>query len=197
MKKRILLFACTFILMAAGLSGCGELGTPPVLTIDGKEITLGDSTPYSLPEGFEFNFAGNYLPIGSMPGSSWLSDSLSAKKDGETYARLYLYNPANEDVSYLGATIYEIYFRMNSEDASYWAVNNILVNGINFYGMNVDEVKASMQEFKEPSEYSYSDGTSSLIYTDGDYNYTIRFGENGLVDEVEVEMAIAKSYSEI
>lgn len=196
MKKRILFFACAFILMAVCLIGCGEPGTPPVLTVDGKDITLGDSTPFNLPEGFEFTFAGNYLPIGSMPGNSWMSDLLSAKKEGETYAYLYLYNPAKESVTYLGATIYKVSFRMNSEDASYWAVNNILVNGINFYGMNIDEVKTAMQEFKAPSESSYGDRTS-LIYRDGSYYYTIRFGENGLVDEVQVEMTISKSYSEI
>ena len=85
---------------------------------------------------------------------------------------------------------------MNSEDASYWAVNNILVNGINFYGMNIEEVKAAMQEYKAPSESTYGDRTT-LLYKDGSYYYTIRFGENGLVDEVQVEKTIAKSYSEI
>lgn len=197
MKKRILLFACAWILMAVSLAGCGESGgTPPVLTVDEKDMTLGDATPFSFPEGFEFTFAGNYLPIGSMPGNSWMSDLLVAKKDGETYAYIYLYNPKKEDVNYLGATIYEISFRMNSEDASYWAVNNILVNGINFYGMNVDEVKAAMQEYKAPSEFSYDD-SATLMYTDGDYDYTIRFGKDGLVDEVKVEMAIEKSYTKV
>ncbi|MDE5679218.1 MAG: hypothetical protein K2I01_02130 [Lachnospiraceae bacterium] len=192
MKKQILVCFCTIILIAACLSGCGDPGTPPVLTVDGKDITLGDSTPTNLPEGFECTFAGNYLPIGSMPGNSWMSDLLSAKKDNETYAYLYLYNPTKNEVTYLRATIYKISFRMNSEDASYWAVNNILVNGINFYGMNIDEVKAAMQEYKAPSESSYGDRTS-LIYEDGNYYYTIRFGENGLVDEVQVEMTIPKN----
>lgn len=197
MKKRILLFVCAWILMAVSLAGCGGSGgTPPVLTVDEKGMTLGDATPLSFPEGFEFTFAGNYLPIGSMPGNSWLSNLLAAKKDGETYAYIYLYNPEKEDVNYLGATIYKISFRMNSEDASYWAVNNILVNGINFYGMNVDEVKAAMQEYKAPSEFSYDDSVT-LMYTDGDYDYTIRFGKDGLVDEVEVEMAIGKSYTKV
>lgn len=197
MKKRILLFACAWILMAVSLAGCGGSGgTPPVLTVDEKGMTLGDATPFSFPEGFEFIFAGNYIPIGSMPGNSWLSNLLAAKKDGETYAYIYLYNPEKEDVTYLGATIYKISFRMNSEDASYWAVNNILVNGINFYGMNVDEVKAAMQEYKAPSEFSYDDSVT-LMYTDGDYDYTIRFGKDGLVDEVEVEMAIGKSYTKV
>ena len=194
MKKRILLFACTWILMAVSLTGCGEPGTPPVLTVDGKDITLGDSSPASLPEGFEFTVGVN-IPIGSLPGNSWLQESISARKDGETYARLYLYNPAREEVYYTGATIYKVYFGMNSEEASYWAVNNILVNGIDFYGMNVDEVKAAMQEYKKPSENSHDDGSVTLMYTDGDYDYTIRFGEDGLVYEVEIEMAIAKSYS--
>lgn len=196
MKKRILIFACAFILMTVFLLGCGESGTPPVLTVDGKDITIGESTPFSLPEGFEFTLAGNYLPIGTMPGNSWMSDLLSAKKDGETYAYVYVYNPSKEEVTYLGATIYKASFSMNSEDASYWAVNNILVNGINFYGMNIEEVKAAMQEYKAPSESTYGDRTT-LLYKDGSYYYTIRFGENGLVDEVQVEKTIAKSYSEI
>lgn len=82
---------------------------------------------------------------------------------------------------------------MNSEENSYWAVNNVLVNGINFYGMNSDEVKAAMQALKAPRETSYG----SLIYEDGQYSYTIRFDDNGVVEEVEVEMTIAKSYNEI
>lgn len=196
MKKRILFFICAFVLVAACLAGCGEPGTPPVLTVDGKDITLGESSLYNLPEGFEFTFAGGYLPIGTMPANSWMSDLLSARKNGETYAYFYIYNPTKESASYTGSPIYKVSFHMNSEDASHWAVNNILVNGINFYGMNVDEVKAAMQEFKAPSESSYGD-RASLIYTDGNYDYTIRFGENGLVDEVQIEMKISKSYSEV
>ena len=62
--------------------------------------------------------------------------------------------------------------------------------------MNIEEVKAAMQEYKAPSESTYGDRTT-LLYKDGSYYYTIRFGENGLVDEVQVEKTIAKSYSEI
>lgn len=193
MKKRILLCACMLILMAACLSACGEKGTPPVLTVDGKEITLGESTPFNFPQGFEYTFAGNYLPIGSMPGNSWMSDLLSAKKDSETYAYLYLYNPSREEVTYLGATIYKLSFYMNSEAKSYWAQNNILVNGINLYGMTSDEVKAAMQALKAPRETSYG----SLIYEDGQYSYTIRFDDNGVVEEVEIEMTISKSYKQV
>lgn len=196
MKKRVLFFACAFIMMAVCLLGCGETGTPPVLTVDGKDITLGESSPTNLPEGFEFIFAGNYLPIGSMPGNSWLSTLLSARKGDGTYAYLYLYNPTKEDVSYLSATIYKVSFYIQSEDASNWTANNILVNGINFSGMNMDEVKAAMQEYKAPKESSYG-SRATLLYKDGSYYYTIRFGENGLVDEVQIEMTIPKSYSEL
>ena len=193
MKKRILICACVLIMMAACLSACGEKGTPPVLMFDGKEITLGESTPYNLPQGFECTLAGNAIPIGKMPANSWMSDLWSAKKDGETYAYLYIYNPSREEVTYTGATIYKMSFYMNSEENSYWAVNNVLVNGINFYGMNSDDVKAAMQAFKAPRETS----SVSLIYEDGQYSYTIRFNDNGVVEEVEIEMTIAKSYSKI
>lgn len=193
MRKRIFICVCVLIMMAACLSACGEKGTPPVLTIDGKELTLGEFTPYNLPQGFECTLAGNYIPIGKMPANSWMSDLWSAKKDGETYIYFYVYNPSREEVTYTGATIYKMSFRMNSEENSYWAVNNVLVNGINFYGMNSDEVKAAMQALKAPRETSYG----SLIYEDGQYSYTIRFDDNGVVEEVEIEMTIAKSYSEI
>lgn len=134
-----------------------------------KELTLGEFTPYNLPQGFECTLAGNYIPIGKMPANSWMSDLWSAKKDGETYIYFYVYNPSREEVTYTGATIYKINFCMNSEENSYWAVNNVLVNGINFYGMNSDEVKAAMQALKAPRETSYG----SLIYEDGQYSYTI------------------------
>ncbi len=193
MKKRVLLCACMLMLMAMCLSACGEKGTPPVLTVDGKEIILGESSSYNLPEGFECMLAGNAIPIGLMPANSWMSDLWSAQKDGETYAYFYVYNPSREEITYSRATIYKLSFCMNSEEKSYWAQNNILVNGINFCGMNSDEVKAAMQAFKAPKETSYG----SLIYQDGQYSYVIRFGDNGLVEEVEIEMSIAKSYSEV
>ena len=50
-----------------------------------------------------------------------------------------------------------------------------------------------MQAYKKPKETSYED----LSYIDGKYTYYIYFDDNGLVEEVVVEMTFSKSYDEV
>lgn len=172
------------------LAGCGESGNPPILTVDGIEMTLGTSRPIDLTsKGFESSFAGGYLVIGELAANSWMSDLMSIQKDKETYAYVYIYNPTNEAETYSFCNIYKIKFKMNSEEESFWAENNVLVNGIDFYGLTVDEVKENMQDFKLASETD-----TSVHYEDGSYNYYFRFDDNGIIEEIEVEMEIRKSY---
>lgn len=180
-----------------GTAGCSLIaggGTPPVLTVDGIEITIGESRPYDLTsQGFETSFAGNYAVIGDMPGNSWLSDLMSAKKDDETYAYLYIYNPERESESYGLCKIYKMTFDMNSEEKDYWAEDNILVNGIDFKGMDSGEVKVAMADY----ELARETDAGSLRYEDGDYEYFFYFDEEtGAVQEISVELVIPKSYDE-
>lgn len=79
---------------------------------------------------------------------------------------------------------------MNSEEADYWTTSNIVFNGINLYGMDSAAVKEAMSEYKLNSEGD----SGSLYYVDGKYNYSISFDNNGLVEEVSIEMDIPKSY---
>lgn len=80
---------------------------------------------------------------------------------------------------------------MHAEDteSSYWAEDNVLVNGVNYFGMNADDVKETMTEFKALSEDS-----DYLSYQDGKYTYRFDLDDNGIVEEVEVEMDIDKDY---
>lgn len=196
MKKRgvIVSMLVLFLLQAAGCSLIAGGGTPPVLTVDGIDITIGESRPYDLTsQGFETSFAGNYMVIGDMPGNSWLSDLMSAKKDDETYAYLYIYNPERESESYGLCKIYRMTFDMNSEEEDYWAKDNILVNGIDFKGMDSDEVKVAMADY----ELARETDAGSLRYEDGDYEYFFYFDEEtGVVQEISVELTIPKSYDE-
>ena len=127
-----------------------------------------------------------------MPGKSWLSTFMTLKKDDQSYAYVYVYNPERSEVLVTSATIYKLSFSMHGEDteASYWAEDNVLVNGTNYFGMDADGVKETMAEFKALSEEG-----DYLSYRDGKYLYRFELDENGVVDEVEVEMDIEKSYS--
>ncbi len=192
--KRFLLLVIALLSMTAFCAGCSERGgTPPVLTIGDTEITLGESSPgHLLSQDFEVAFAGNYMPIGNMPANSWLSDLLVAKKDQKNYAYLYIYNPEKKETPYLNATLYKVSFKIHSKEEDYWAENNTLVNGIDFSGMDSPAVKEAMADYKLANETD----SGSLRFEDGSYKYFISFSEEtGVVEEVGVEMAIAKSYS--
>lgn len=195
MKKKYLIYVCIIIMIPIFLLFYEKSeGTPPVLTVDGTELTLGISSPDDLrSQEFEFSLPNEIRIYNKMPANSWSYEFLPVTKNDELYAHFYVYNPTPEDVYCTSATIYKIEFGMYSEEEDYWAQNNILVNGINFYGMNMDEVKAAMQAYKKPKETSYGD----LAYKDGKYSYYIYFNDNGLVEEVSVEMTFSKSYNEV
>ena len=55
--------------------------------------------------------------------------------------------------------------------------------------MNADDVKETMTEFKALSEDS-----DYLSYQDGKYTYRFDLDDNGIVEEVELEMDIDKDY---
>lgn len=179
--------------MAMALSGCSSKGTAPVLTVDGKEVTLGETKGSVFPlTEFAMEIPGQGTPMGMMPGKSWLSTFMTLKKDGKSYAYLYVYNPDRSEVLVTSATIYKVTFSMHSEEteASFWAEDNILVNGVDYSGMDAEAVKDTMAEYKALSEES-----EYLSYRDGKYLYRFDLDENGIVEEVEVEMEIDKSYS--
>lgn len=192
MKKLFLATVLTITIVFWG-TGCSvDSGTPPVLSVDGIDITIGQSTPYALTsQGFETSFGGKYFAIGEMPAKSWLSMPMSVSKDNRRYAELYLYNPNRESKLYDLCTINEVNFHIYYEDPKYQAEDNILVNGVNFYGMDSASVKEQMSEYKQPRETSYN----SLVYTDGIYHYIFTFDkEDGILTEIDVKMDIAKSY---
>lgn len=195
MKKKYLIYVCVIILIPVFLLLYEKnQGTPPVLTVDGMELTLGISSPDDLySQDFEFSLPNQFTLYNMMPAYSWGYEYIPAVKDEELYAQFYVYNPNKDEVYCTGAAIYQIDFEMYSGEDSYWTQNNILVNGINFYGMNIDEVKTAMQAYKKPKESSSGD----LRYKDGKYSYYIYFDSNGLVEEVSVEMDIPKDYTEV
>ncbi|MCM1183453.1 MAG: hypothetical protein NC337_08770 [Roseburia sp.] len=189
MKKKIGIACVGVVLVVLALVFSGEKGTPPVLSFDGTEITIGESSPYNMTSaGFE---SSEYL-IGELPARSWLSGLIGMQNaNGESCAYIYLYNPEKEAVSYLGATIYKIDIYMKSEEHSYWAEKNALVNGIDFRGMNADEVKEAMKEYKLARETDAGD----LRFEDGSYKYFFTFDKaTGILDEISVELTIAKDY---
>lgn len=192
MKKLILITVLTISIALLGTGCSKDSGTPPVLSVDGIDITLGQSRPYDLTsQGFETSFSGKYLAIGELPARSWLSMPMVVSKDDQNYAYVNIYNPDKESKLYGLSTIHEMEFSMHSEDNQYWTENNILVNGINFFGMDSASVKEQMTGYKPPRETEYD----SIIYDDGDYHYIFSFHkETGILEKINVEMDIAKSY---
>lgn len=190
MKKKLGIACVGVALVVLALLFSGEKGTPPVLSFDGTEITIGESSPSDMTRaGFE---PTEYL-IGELPARSWLSGLIGMQnKNGESCAYIYLYNPGKSPVTYQGATIYKVDIYMNSEERSYWTENNALVNGINFRGMNSDEVKEAMKDYKLARETD----AGNLRYEDGSYKYYFYFDESaGLVNQIVVELEIPKDYN--
>ncbi|MCI8576730.1 MAG: hypothetical protein HFG64_04300 [Lachnospiraceae bacterium] len=191
MKKHMLvnLLILAILLMTAACSS--DSGTAPVITVGSSELTLGDFRPSTLStEDFEIGVPGGGLPIGNMPGNSWMSGFLTATKDHHSYAYLYIYNPKKEEVPYIGATVYKIDLNMDKDDTSFWSDDSILINGINFYGMDAEGVKTAMANYK-----LNSDSETYLYYKDGKYGYSFSIGDDGTVEKVSLEMQIPKSYS--
>lgn len=175
--------------MALSMTACSFGGTKPVLTVAGKEVILGE-TDASVFTGFQITLPGGGAATDDLPGMSWMTSFLCLEKGKKEYAYLYVYNPKRQSVRANSARIYKVAFTMNGLYSSYWAEDNVLVNGIDFFGMNMDEVKEVMSEYKLSSEYE-----RLLFYKDGKYSYTFKFTGEGIVDEVEVEMKIDKSYN--
>ena len=177
------------VTLALATTGCSS-GTAPVLTVAGKEVTLGETGASVFPlTEFDMEIPGGGVPVEEMPGKSWMSTFMSLRGDGGSYAYLYVYNPGRDSVWVTSATIYKLSFHMYSEEESYWAQDNVLINGIDFYGMDAEAVKEKMSEYKIAS-----DDSTYLSYKDGKYSYRFTFDESGIVEEIEVEMSIDKSY---
>lgn len=190
--KKYLLMTVLILSVLLTATACSGGGTAPVLTLGEKELTLGDCTPGDFnSEGLEIGVPGGGLPIGTMPGNSWLSGFLTASKDYNSYAYLYIYNPDRDDVLYLMAKVYKIDLNFDSEDQTFWENGSILVNGINFCGMDVAAVKEAMADYKLKT-----DDADHLFYKDGSYSYSIDFGEDGTVEKVTLEEQISKSYTQ-
>lgn len=190
MKRNIagILLAVT---LALTVTACSSGGTAPVLTIAGKEVTLGETKGSVFPlTEFEMTLPGGGVLLEEMPAKSWLSGFMVLKKEDTQYAYVYVYNPERDSVPAASATICEITFHMHSEEAAYWAEDNVLVNGIDFSGMDVEAVKEAMSDYKLST-----DENNYLFYKDGKYIYHFTFDGDGIVDEVDVQMTIDKSYN--
>lgn len=181
------------LLLVALATGCSGGGTPPVLDFDGIEITIGESRPYDLTsEGYETSLAGGALFLGDLPANSWLSEFLVLEKGGKTYAYLNVYNPTREAKTVGLATLYEVRLQFSTTELDRRG-ETVLINGISFEGLGAERVKQAMAACKQ-IEVS----TGSLVYKDGEYRYIFRFAEDtGLIEEVQVEMQISKSYDSV
>lgn len=195
MKKKIIT-AMLISLLALSAAGCSAGGgTPPVLTVDGVELTLGESSPGSM-KATEYNIVlpGNQMPIGKLPARSWMSPPLSVGNDDCKYADFYVYNPGKEETYILSAPLSKVTFKMHSEKEAYWAENNVLVNGMDFFGKDSPAVKEMMADYKLGKETE----SGILRYEDGDYQYFFHFDEeSGLVSDISVEKTFAKGYDKV
>ena len=188
--KKYLLTAILILSVLMTVTGCSGGGTAPVLTLGEKEVALGDCTPGNFDSvDLEIGVPGGGIPIGNIPGNSWLSGFLTAGKDYNTYAYLYVYNPDRDEVPYFMSKVYKVDLHFDSEDQTFWEDGSILVNGINFSGMDVSAVKEALADYKLKT-----DDADHLFYKDGKYSYSIDFGEDGTITEVTLEEEISKSY---
>lgn len=190
MKNKILVFglACLMFVMLAGCSSSGT-GTIPVVTLDGVEMTVGESDIYTFLEAkkdFTADVSGGILsPVNSLDGNSWLSESIYLKKEHTRYAVVNVYNPNKDSESVYNCPISELTITPES--------GNALVNGIDFFVMDSPTVKQTMEKVKLARETD----TGTLRYEDGDYKYFFTFDEEtGIVSEITVEIVFPKSYQE-
>lgn len=174
------------------MTGCAGFGTPPIVTIQGVELEIGEATPNTLIKQVEdIKLTDTYgnPAIGQLPARSWLQDRVMLVSDTTKFGRCSLYNPSSEQKFMSVSNIYRIDIEMPTEDEK-WA-EGTLINGIDFSGMDKEAVQSSMSNFKlRETEYG------SYVYNDGDYRYIFRFNDDtGLVSEISVYKDIAKSYN--
>lgn len=189
MKNKITALSFTFMILVM-LSGCASSsGVIPTVTIDGVELTIGESDIYTLQgtdEKFEATGAGGTLaPWGKLDGNSWISESIYFNRDNKRYAAVNLYNPSKEAETVYNCPISKLTVGLEDTDT--------LVNGIDFSDMDTAGVKKSMENYKLALETD----NGTLRYEDGDYKYFFMFDEkSGLVNEITVEILFPKSYTE-
>ena len=190
--KKYLLTTILILSVLMTVTACSGGGTAPVLTLGEKEVALGDCTPGNFDSaGLEIGVPGGGIPIGNIPGNSWLSSFLTAGNESGSYAYLYVYNPDRDEVPYFMAKVYQVELHFDSKDQTFWEDGSILINGINFCGMDTAAVKEAMADFKPKV-----DEADHLFYRDGKYSYSFDFGEDGTVTEVTLEEKISKSYTQ-
>ena len=189
MKRKISLL-CAALLLTTLLTGCGGSGVAPVVTVNGTELTIGESYIYTLTqtdEGYQERIyradAVGAVPYGELEANSYCADLLHIYKDDKPCVTVKVYNPSREAKLISLCPISELTFSMEDTHA--------LVNGIDFSAMDSAGVKEAMAAYKLGMETD----SGTLRYDDGEYKYFFRFDEaTGLVTEISVEIVFGKSY---
>lgn len=189
MKQKFSLL-CAILLLTTVLTGCGGSGVAPVVTVNGTELTIGESYIYTLTqtdEGYQERIyradAVGAVPYGELEANSYCADLLHIYKDDRPCVTVKVYNPGRENKLLSLCPISELTFSMEDTHA--------LVNGIDFSAMDSAAVKEAMADYKLGTETD----SGTLRYDDGEYKYFFRFDEeSGLVNEITVEIEFGKSY---
>ena len=112
MKKKISLL-CAVLLLAAFLTGCGGSGVAPVVTVNGTELTIGESYMYTLTqtdEGYQERIyradAVGAVPYGELEANSYCADLLHIYKDDSEGVQSRWGGQIAVPLSHLGADLF-------------------------------------------------------------------------------------------
>ena len=202
-KKSNKLSNFLFVLLLIGL-GVGYFFymkgmVKPVVSINGTEVTVDMTVQELVSKGFSVgdSISGkgdmNLSAQPQIPGESYTSTFYYVYKNGEyTNVVFHVYNAGVNSVNLPDSKIYE--FRYNPSDKS--AKTSVLINGIDFSGLDKAESVAALEElgikFKASDKDEFISGDKNIIFGDsGNYSYMLETDTEGnTVRNIEVKRKV-------
>ena len=159
------------ILLVGSITGCGEKKPrfePLHMSVDGTEILLGEATlqtfidagyKVTLDRSLKQDIAGETMPAMTYDVATYIS------KDNDIVGMVSFLNNTKDTIPLEECIVneYEIKYKDPSSSASY-NTDNILVDGVNLKGMQVEDVKKAFEgKTKEFKEYENPDGSVAIV----------------------------------
>ncbi|MBU5438065.1 hypothetical protein KQI42_08605 [Tissierella sp. MSJ-40] len=159
------------ILLVGSITGCGEKKPrfePLHMSVDGTEILLGEATlqtfidagyKVTLDRNLKQDIAGGTMPAMTYDVAAYVS------KDNDIVGMVGFLNNTKDIIPLEECIVneYEIKYKDPSSSASY-NTDNILVDGVNLKGMQVEDVKKAFEGKGEDfKEFENPDGSVGVI----------------------------------
>lgn len=171
MKKIFTIGAGVIVLIAATIMLINFFrGELPVITYAGStKIEIGKTKLQTL---FDAGFSSS---TASLPPKKW--DEYGVVKDGVRFGNVHIKNSSSGSKPKADCQIFGAWVKFDDSGKR----GEVLVNGTNFQGHTLEQVKQQTADYKVNSETK-----TTLRLQRGVYNYTFKFNKQGIVESITI-----------